>query len=95
MKRFMLMHFGFERPTPDIMAKWGAWFKSVAEHTVENAGLRNGREISREGARNLPMGPDAITGYSIVNAESLEDAERLAQDNPYISSIRIYEIVSY
>lgn len=95
MKRFMLLHVGFEKPTPEIMAAWGAWFKSVAPHTVENAGLRNGREISREGVRDLPMQLDALTGYTIVNAESLEDAERLAQGNPYISSIRIYEIASH
>jgi hypothetical protein len=67
----------------------------VGEHTVENAGLRGGREISREGSRELPMGLDALTGYTIVNAESLSDAERLAQGNPYISSIRIYEIASH
>lgn len=95
MKRFMLLHVGFERPTPEIMAAWGAWFTAVGEHTVENAGLRGGREISREGSQDLPMGRDALTGYTIVNAESLSDAERLAQGTPYISSIRIYEIASH
>jgi hypothetical protein len=95
MKRFMLLHVGFEKPTPEIMAAWGSWFKAVGEQTVENAGLRGGREISRAGALDLPMGLDALTGYTIVNAESLEDAERLAQGNPYISSIRIYEIASH
>lgn len=95
MKRFMLLHVGFEKPTPEIMAAWGAWFKAIEEHTVENAGLRGGREISREGAKGLPMGPDALTGYTIVDAESIEDVERLAQSNPYISSIRVYEIASH
>ena len=95
MKRFMLMHIGFEKPTPDIMAAWGKWFTSVADHTVENAGLRNGREIKREGASALPMGPDALTGYTILSAESIEDAERLAAGNPFISSIRIYEIATH
>ena len=23
MKRFMLLHYGFEKPTPEIMAAWG------------------------------------------------------------------------
>jgi hypothetical protein len=95
MKRFMLLHVGFETPTPEIMAAWGAWFKAAAAHTVENAGLRNGREISRDGAKDLPMGLDSLTGYTIVNAESIEDAERLAEGNPFISSIRIYEIASH
>ena len=40
------------------------------------------------------MGLESITGYVIVNAESLDEATALAQDNPFIASIRIYEIMS-
>jgi uncharacterized protein YciI len=57
-------------------------------------GFGQGRELSRSGTKELPMGPDSITGFTIVNAESLDDAEKLAQGNPYISSIRIYEVRS-
>jgi uncharacterized protein YciI len=39
------------------------------------------------------MGMESITGYNIINAESLEEAEQLAQNNPYIASIRVYEIM--
>jgi hypothetical protein len=41
------------------------------------------------------MGMESITGYSIVNADSMEDAEKLAADNPFIASIRIYEIMEH
>ena len=93
MKRFMLLHFGFEKPTPEIMAAWRKWFESVADKTVENGGFHGGaRELSREGARDLPMGMDSITGYTIVEAESLDAAEEIARGNPFIASIRIYEI---
>jgi hypothetical protein len=30
---------------------------------------------------------------SIINAESLEEAEAIARENPFIASIRVYEIV--
>jgi len=40
------------------------------------------------------MGMESITGYSIINAESVEAAEKIAQDNPFIKSIRIYEIMA-
>ena len=90
----MLLHFGFEKPTPEIMAAWGKWFQSVADKTVDQGGFHGGaREISRGGTKDLPMATDSITGYSIINAESLKEAERIAQDNPFIASIRIYEIV--
>ena len=92
-KRFMLLHFGFEKPTPEIMAAWGKWFESVADKTVDQGGFHGGaREISHSGTEDLPMGTDSITGYSIINAESLDDAVKIAQDNPFISSIRVYEI---
>ena len=93
MKRFMLLHFGFEKPTPQIMAAWGKWFESVADKTLDQGGFHGGaREISRSGSKDLPMGMDSITGYSIINAESLADAENIAQGNPFIASIRVYEI---
>jgi len=94
MKRFMLLHFGFEKPTPEIMQAWGKWFGSIADKSVDNGGFHGGaKEISHDGSRDLPMGMDSITGFSIINAESLEEAEKIAQDNPFIASIRVYEIM--
>ena len=96
MKRFMLLHFGFEKPTPEIMAAWGKWFESVADKTVDQGGFHGGaREISHSGSTDLPMGMESITGYSIINAESLADAEEVAKGNPFIASIRVYEIMEH
>jgi len=93
-KRFMLLHFGFEKPTPEIMAAWGKWFETVADKTVDQGGFHGGaREISHTGTADLTMGPDSITGYSIINAASLDEAEKIAEGNPFIASIRIYEII--
>jgi uncharacterized protein YciI len=36
----------------------------------------------------------AFTGFTIVKADSLDDAEKIARSNPYISSIRVYEVMS-
>ena len=90
----MLLHFGFEKPTPEIMSAWKQWFEAVADRTVDQGGFHGGaREIAHDGTRDLPMGMDSITGYSIINADSLEDAEKLASGNPFIASIRVYEIM--
>lgn len=95
MKKYMLLHFGFEEPTPEIMGAWGKWFESIADRTVDGGGHFSGaREISKSGTKDLPMGMESITGYTIINAESLDEAEKVAQDNPYIASIRVYEIMS-
>lgn len=92
MKKFMLLHYGFETPTPEIMAKWGSWFESIADRTVENIGFAGAREVSAEGVKELPWGADSITGCSIITAESLDEAQKIAESNPYIASIRVYEV---
>ena len=87
----MFLHYGFEKPTPEIMDAWGKWFESIADRMVAQGGFSAGKEISDAGIKDLPWGKDSITGYNIINAESLEEAERLARSCPYIASIRVYE----
>ena len=94
MKNYLLLHYGFEKPTPEIMEAWGKWFKSIADKMVDGGHLPCGREISHAGTKDLPMAKDSITGYSVIRAESLDDAERIAQGCPIIASTRVYEIMS-
>ncbi len=94
MNKFLFLHFGFEKPTPEIMGAWGKWFESIADKTVDQGGFSGGREISKSGTKDLPMGMESITGYNVIEAEDLDAAEKIAQDNPYIASIRVYEIRS-
>ena len=56
MGKFMLLHFGFEQPTPEIMDAWRNWFASIAERQVDQAGFGGGREVSDAGTRDLPWG---------------------------------------
>jgi hypothetical protein len=91
-KKFVMLHYGFETPTPEIMEAWGAWFESIADKTVANDGFAGGREISASGTQELEWGSESITGYTVIEAESLDEAEAIAKDNPFIRSIRVYEI---
>ncbi len=92
MKKFMFLHFGFEKPTPEIMGAWKAWFTSIADKQIEQGGFTGGREITKNGTKDLPWNKESITGYNIIEAENLDAADKLAQGNPFISSIRIYEL---
>jgi hypothetical protein len=92
MNRFMFLHFGFEQPTPEIMEAWNKWFESIADVQVEQGGFSGGREISKSGTKDLPWGMESITGYNIIEAEDLDAAVKIAQENPFVASIRIYEI---
>ena len=81
--------------SPEIMGAWGKWFESIKENVVDIGGnFSGGRRSSSEGIKALPLGLDSITGFTIVSAESLDDAERMAQSCPYVSSIRVYEMMS-
>ena len=92
MKKFMFLHIGFQRPTPEIMKAWQAWLESIAGRQIEQGGFSGGWEISSSGTRDLPWDMESITGYNIIEAESLEEAEKLARSNPFIASIRVYEL---
>ena len=94
MKKFMLLHFGFENPTPEIIEAWGDWFESIAEVQIDHGGFSGGREISKGGTNDLPWDMESITGYNIIEAEDLDAAEEIARGNPFIASIRVYEIRS-
>jgi len=95
MKKFVLLHCGYEEPTQEVMDNWNSWFASIADKIADmGSPLGPGREVSRTGTKELPKGADAITGYTVINAEDMDEAERIAQGCPIITSIRVYEAMS-
>lgn len=92
MKKFVLVHIGFEQPTPEIMAAWNDWFKSIEDITVENVGLGPAIEVSAEGTRELPFDRTAVTGYTVIELESREKAVEIAKNCPFITGVGVYEV---
>jgi hypothetical protein len=75
------------------MATWDKWFERIADHQVERGGLRDGKEISQRGIKEMPFGKDSITGYTIITAEDLDEAVRIAAECPFVDATRVYEIM--
>ena len=95
MKKFIILCYGYEEPTPAVMEAWGNWFASVGSKFVDSGSpLGPGREVTKSGARDLSPDASPITGYSIVSAESIEEAEKLLEGLPIIDSVRVYEAMS-
>jgi hypothetical protein len=95
MKKFMLFCYGYTEPTQEIMGAWGKWFASIGDKMVDPGNpLGPGREITRSGTKELPLGKESLTGYLIINAGSFDEAEKIAQSCPMITSVRVYEAMS-
>jgi len=92
MAKFLFLTIGFEKPTPTIMQAWGNWFEEIKDHIISQHHLSSGLEISHAGRRGLPMDLDATTGVMVIEAKDREEAEKLAASNPYITSIRVYDL---
>ena len=95
MKKFVILHYGFEMPTPEIMEAWSKWFASLGDRMVDpGSPLGTGKEISRSGTKELPVGRKSLTGYTVIHAKDIAEAEQMAKSCPMIESIRIYEAMS-
>lgn len=95
MKKFVLITIGFTQPTPEIMESWMQWFKSIEDKITDQIGLSNGKEVTKNGITELPMDKDAITGYLTINAENIDEAIKIAQSCPMITSTKVYEVMSH
>ena len=95
MKKFMLLYHGYWEPTQEIKDAWGKWFASISDRMVDGGNpFGPGREITPTGSKELPLGTGSLVGYSIVNADNLDDAAKLLEGCPIISSVRVYEAMS-
>lgn len=95
MKKFVYLMYGYVEPTQDVMDAWGKWFASIGNKMVDNGSpFGPGREISLTGSKELPLGMESLTGYTIISADNMDEAEKLLEGCPIISSARIYEAMS-
>jgi hypothetical protein len=95
MKKYVYLMYGFEEPTQEVIKAWMDWFAAVGGSMVDSGNpFGMGREVTKTGSRDLPREPTSITGYCIMNAESIDDAQKLLEDCPIIHSVRIYEAAS-
>lgn len=75
-------------PTPEDaragMARWMAWHDRVGDRMVDfGTPLADGVRVSSDGT--TPSDRDVV-GYSIVEADSLDEALALAQNHPHLDT---------
>jgi hypothetical protein len=89
MPNFVIAYHGGSKPeSPEEgakhMAKWKAWLGGLGEAVV-NPGtpLGKSKTVSAKGVSD-GGGPNALTGYSIVMADSMESALEMAKACPFL-----------
>lgn len=92
MKQFLILHYGFEKPSPEGMDAWKKWFGLIADRQKTRGGLRGGKEITDSGVEDLAFDKDSLTGYTVIEAGDLDEAEEIARQCPVVKSTRVYEI---
>jgi hypothetical protein len=102
MNNFLLVYTGGGMPESEeeqavVMKAWGDWFETLGEKLVDggNPTGPDAKTINSDGS--VVGGPDGkmATGYSILKAESFDEALTLAKGSPMLDGggkITLYEI---
>ena len=100
MAKFVLVYTGGAMAAPEeqaaIMAAWGAWFGQLGAALVDGGQPFTpvARTIQPEGKVTDGVEGIPATGYSIIQADSLDEAVALAKGCPQLHSggaITVYE----
>ena len=97
MKKYMLLYKGPATPPGASHEKWPAWFNKIGENLVDIGSPINNRFVLHsDGSKD-----DSATnfnGYSIIQAENINDVMSLVKDHPFLSlgngeySVEIFEL---
>lgn len=96
MTNFVLLYTGGTYPESDeeqaaVMADWGAWYGGMGEGIVDGGNpFNDSKGLGGDGAVDSP----AITGYTVISAESLDDAMSKVTNHPHIKhggQVHVYQ----
>lgn len=100
MTNFLLIYTGggmpeTEEETAAVMKKWGEWYEQLGPAVVDPGNpVSNAKSIAADGSvSDGPVGT-AATGYTIIAADSLDDAVDKAKSCPVLeggAQISVYE----
>ena len=99
MANFLLLYKGGSMPTDEeegkkVMAAWGEWMKACGDNLVDAGNpCSNSKAVTKEGEGDVTG--EKVTGYSVIKADSLEDAVKAAKMVPLVvdgsGSCDVYE----
>lgn len=103
MAKFVVLYSGgdgmgeSEEVQQQIMAEWGAWYGKMGD-SIADGGDPFGASKSLTGAGQMQDGPAGTpaTGYTIINADSLDAAAKACADHPHLhhgGQVHVFETI--
>ena len=89
MSNYLFAYHGGKMPeSPEegakLMARWEAWMGSLGDALVNPGNPLGKSKIVSSGGVSDDGGPNALTGFSVVKADSMDAALEMAQGCPHL-----------
>lgn len=82
-----------EEEMAEVMAAWGAWFESLGANLVDGGNpIAFAKTIGSDGSVTDGGGSNPLTGYSIVNADTIDAAIDMAKGCPVLGNDGTVEV---
>ncbi len=92
MARYMVIYTGGGGmgATPEeqdrIMGEWGAWYGRMGDAIVDGgAPFADAKHLKGDGVGDGPLGDMPATGYTVIDADSLQAAAAACADHPHLA----------
>ena len=88
MANYLLVYYGGGMPASEeegkkVMAAWGEWMQACGENLVDAGNpCSNSKSVSKDGVKDVSG--DSVTGYSVIKADSMDNAVKAAQMVPLV-----------
>jgi len=88
MANYLLLYYGGGMPQSEeegkkVMAAWAEWMKACGENLVDAGNpCSTSKVVSKDGVMDIKGEP--VTGYSVIKADSMDDAVKAAQMVPLV-----------
>lgn len=103
MAKYMLLYSGGMGMQEDpekmqqIMAEWGAWYEKMGAAVADGgAPFADAKHLDGNGVGDGPLGDTPATGYTVIEADSLDAAAAACNDHPHIrhgGQVQVYTCV--
>jgi YCII-related domain-containing protein len=101
MGKFMIAYYGGNQPSSQEegmaqMGKWKAWVEGLGDKVINPGTPLPDSKIVTSNSVKDDHDPNAMKGFAVVEAESIEAAVEIAQSDPFLENggtIRVSEMM--